>query len=126
MQSYVFFYRAVTYRFFFFCLIFESDNCTIFTIHPPPPTSVLRQLCLTLTHTTNLRHFLLKYFADDNFKFNKNGRKVFKRKENPVEKGAHSPFPTVFSKDLYRRHVQSRPCLGKGKKYEQFSSILFC
>ena len=23
-------------------------------------------------------------------------------------------FPTVFSKDLYRRHVRTRACLGKG------------
>ena len=28
---------------------------------------------------------------------------------------AISPFPTVFSKDLYRRHVKSRACLGKVK-----------
>ena len=27
---------------------------------------------------------------------------------------AISPFPTVFSKDLYCRHVKSRACLGKG------------
>ena len=24
------------------------------------------------------------------------------------------PFPTEFSKDLYRRHVKTRACLGKG------------
>ena len=27
---------------------------------------------------------------------------------------AVSPFPTVFSKDLYRRHVKTRACLVKG------------
>ena len=27
---------------------------------------------------------------------------------------AISPFPTVFSKDLYCRHVKTRACLGKG------------
>ena len=27
-----------------------------------------------------------------------------------------SPFPTVFSKDLYWKHVKSRACLGKGYK----------
>ena len=27
---------------------------------------------------------------------------------------AISPFPTVFSKDLYCRHVKTRNCLGKG------------
>ena len=25
-----------------------------------------------------------------------------------------SPFPTMFSKDLYFRHVKARACLGKG------------
>ena len=54
-------------------------------------------------------------FADDNFKFNKNGRKVSKRAENIVGKGwidplAICPFPTVFSKDLYCRHVKTRAC----------------
>ena len=28
--------------------------------------------------------------------------------------GAVSSFPTVFSKDLYCRHVKTRACLGKG------------
>ena len=45
-----------------------------------------------------------KEFADDNLKFNENGRK----------KWAISPFPAVFSKDLYCRHVKTRACLGKG------------
>ena len=29
-------------------------------------------------------------------------------------KPAISPFPTVFSKDMYCRHVRTRACLGKG------------
>ena len=29
---------------------------------------------------------------------------------------AISPFPTVFSEDLYCRHVKTRACLGKGKR----------
>ena len=62
--------------------------------------------------------FKLKEFADDNFKFDENVRKVSKRVENTVGKGkiaqAISPFPTVFSKDLYCRHVKTRACLGKG------------
>ena len=44
-----------------------------------------------------------------------------KRVENTAGKGeiacssrANSPFPTVFSKDLYCRHVKTRGCLGKG------------
>ena len=29
---------------------------------------------------------------------------------------AISPFPTVFSKDLYCRHAKTKACLGKGLK----------
>ena len=62
----------------------------------------------------------LKEFADDNCKFDENGRKLSKREENNVGKGeiAHYEqfllFP-VFSKDLNCRHVKFRACLGKGK-----------
>ena len=62
----------------------------------------------------------LKEFADDSSKFDENGKRLSKRVENTVGKGeiAHyeqfSPFPTVFSKDLYCRHVKTRACLGKG------------
>ena len=42
----------------------------------------------------------LREFADDNFKFYENGRKLSKRAENTVGKGAISPFPTVFSTHL--------------------------
>ena len=42
-----------------------------------------------LTHyqTTNFRLLKLKEFADDNFKFDENGRKLSKRVENTVGKG---------------------------------------
>ena len=62
----------------------------------------------------------LKEFADDIFKLDENGRKFFKWIENTVGKGEivrHekiSPFPTLFSEDLYRTHVKTRACLGKG------------
>ena len=62
----------------------------------------------------------LKEFSDDNFKFDENGRKFFKQVENTVGKGEiarHEQFLlflTLFSKDLYCRHVKSRACLGKG------------
>ena len=46
----------------------------------------------------------LKEFADDNFKLDENGRNLYEWVEN---------IPTVFSKDLYCRHVKSRACLGK-------------
>ena len=47
----------------------------------------------------------LNEFADDHFKFDENGRKFSLR--------AISPFPAVFSKDLYSRLVKIRACLGK-------------
>ena len=52
----------------------------------------------------------LKEFADDNFKFDGNGRKFSKTgRKNCVKRRnclsrAISPFSTVFSKDLYCRH----------------------
>ena len=64
--------------------------------------------------------FYLKEFANDNLKFGENGRKFSKRVENTVGNGeigsllAISPFPILFSKDLYCRHVITRACLGKG------------
>ena len=74
----------------------------------------------TLSRTTNLRPYStkLKDFADDNFNFYENGRKFSKQVENAIGKGrnllgAISPVPTVFSKDLYRRQVKTRACLGK-------------
>ena len=62
----------------------------------------------------------LKEIAEDNFELDENGIKLSKRVENTVGKGeiarynAISPFPTVFSKDFYWRHVKTRACLGKG------------
>ena len=62
----------------------------------------------------------LKDFADDNLKFYENGRKFPKMvrkhcgKRRNCSLRAISPFPTVFSKGLYCRHVKTRACLGKG------------
>ena len=56
----------------------------------------------------------LKEFADDNFKFVENSRKLSQQIENTVGKGEIARFPTVFSKDLYCRHVKTRACLGQG------------
>ena len=63
-----------------------------------------------------------KEVADDNFKFDENGKNVIrtgkkhsgKRRNRSLQ--AISPFPTVFSKDLYCRHVKNRACLGKGSR----------
>ena len=75
---------------------------------------------LTLSQTTNFRLFQTERACRRQFKFNENGGQFFKWIENIVGKGencslrAISPFPTVFSKDLYCRHVKTRACLGKG------------
>ena len=39
---------------------------------------------------------------------------------------AISPFPTVFSEDLYCRHVKTRACLGKGQISGMQMCQLFC
>ena len=66
-----------------------------------------------LTHyqMTNFRQILdpseLKDFADDNFKFDKNGRKLSKPVENTVGKGEIAcyeqflPFPSCFQKACF-------------------------
>ena len=74
---------------------------------------------LTLSQTTNFRPSKLKEFADNKLKFDENGRKFSKWLENTEKRRnsllrAISPFPTVFSKALYCRHVKTRACLGKG------------
>ena len=62
----------------------------------------------------------MKSFADNEFKFDENGRKFFKQVENTAGKGEIARyeqfllFPTVFSQDLYCRHEKTRACLGKG------------
>ena len=63
----------------------------------------------------------LKEFADGDFKFDKHGRKFSKKgtkhcgKRRNGSLRAISPYPTVFSEDLYyRRHIKTRACLGKG------------
>ena len=55
----------------------------------------------------------LKKFDNDNSKFDDSGRQFFKWIENSVGKAEIAPIPTVFSKDLYCRHVKTRACLGK-------------
>ena len=62
-----------------------------------------------LTHyqTTNVRLFHLKELADDNFKFEENGRKLSKRVENTVGKGEIARyeqfllFPQCFQKACF-------------------------
>ena len=46
-----------------------------------------KKKCLSLSQTTILDSSKLKEFADDNFKFDENGRRFYKRAENTVGKG---------------------------------------
>ena len=87
------------------------------------PCSEYKGVCpLTFNSFTNdkiLDWFKLKEFADGNFDFDENGAKVLRKgrkrcgKRRNCSLRAISPFPAVFSKDLYCRHVKTRACLGK-------------
>ena len=62
---------------------------------------------------------MTKEFANDNFKFDKNGKKLSKWVENTVGKGEIARYKQfllfpVFSKYLHCRHVKTRAYLGKG------------
>ena len=93
--------------------------------NPVKNSGICRRL-LSLTPFQNgqiLDSSKLKEFADDNFKFDKKkrqkvlqaGRKHCGKRRN-CSLRAIAPFPTVFSKDFYSRHVQTGACLGKGKE----------
>ena len=70
---------------------------------------------------TNLDSSKLTEFADNTLKFNEDGSKFIQMgrkhcgKRRNCSLRAISTFPTVFSKDLYCRHVKTRACLGKGR-----------
>ena len=64
-----------------------------------------------LSQLTKLDSSKLKNFADDLWKFDENGGKFSMQKGS---KRAISPFPMVFTKDLYCKHIKTRACLGKG------------
>ena len=71
---------------------------------------------------TNFRLFETQEFADDNFKFDKNGKNLSKWVENTVGKGeiAHYEqfllFPTLFSKGLVSQGHQKASLCGNGLK----------
>ena len=62
----------------------------------------------------------LKEFADDNFKFDENGRKFLKPVENTVGKGEIARdeqfllFPAVFSKELILQTRKNQGLFEKG------------
>ena len=61
--------------------------------------------------------FKLKEFADDNFKLDENDSKFPKREENTGKRRNYEQFlffPHRFQETCNCRHVQTRPCLGKG------------
>ena len=103
-------------------LLFHCQSCPLnqFTLHLSNLWQVgtpLLQLQIgsfvKLPHyqTTNFILFQLKEFADDNFKFDENGRKLSKwvkhcGKRRNCSLRAISPFPTVFSKGLFPRGVK--------------------
>ena len=61
----------------------------------------------------------MKEFADDNFKFDENGKQPTGRKHCGKRRNcwlrAISPFPTVLYKDLHRRHVKPGLVCGRVK-----------
>ena len=77
------------------------------------------ELSLTFSQTTNFRLFQTERVCRRQFqvwwKWQKVLQMVRKRcgKRRNCSSRAISPFPTVFSKDLYCRHVKTRACLGK-------------
>ena len=63
-------------------------------------------MTLTLSQTTNLRLSKLKEFANDNFKFDGYGRKMFKRVENTMVKGEIARNEQFsFSHSVFKRLV---------------------
>ena len=79
----------------------------------------LRRIFFLKSSSESLIFSKLKEFADNNFKFDENGRKLFKRVENTVGKGEIARyeqfflFPQCFQQN-YTAATQKRACLGKG------------
>ena len=78
------------------------------------------QVVLTLSQMTNFRLVQIARVCRLQFQFCwkwqkalQTGRKQCGKRRN-CSLRAISPFPTVFSKDLYCRHIKTRACLGKG------------
>ena len=82
------------------------------TVPPPLLSPITRRQILDSSN--------LKEFADDNFKFDKNGRKLSKWVENTVGKGEIARYEQfllflVFSKGLFPRGVKRCHCVGMGQ-----------
>ena len=81
---------------------------------------LLGTLLLSLSQTTNFRRFLTERVCRRQFQAYWKWQKALQTgikhcgKRRNCSWRAISPFPSVFSKDLYCRHVKTRACLGKG------------
>ena len=92
---------------------------------PPFPTKSglcykgLNHHFLTFTRRQILDSSKVEEFADNNFKFEKNGRKLSKQVKNTVGKGEIARYKQfllfpVFSKGLFPRDVKRCYCVGMG------------
>ena len=83
-----------------------------------------------LSQTTNFSLFQIETVCRRQFQICWKWQKAPKQVENTVGKRrncslrAISPFPAVFSKGMFCRHVKTRACLGKG--YDKTHVMHFC
>ena len=91
----------------------ERDNSLfISTFSKSFQKSYFQEDCLTLYQTTNLDSSKLKEFADDNIRFDENGRKLSKWVENTVGKGEIARYEQFL---LFPQCFQKACCQGASK-----------
>ena len=107
-------YRSSNFSTFFLDKLDWDQTAKIVWSH------LLKMTIFTLSQTTKLRIFQFKRVCRRQLQIwwkwetvLYNGRNHCGKRRN-CSSGAISPFPTVFSKVLYWRHVKARACLGKG------------
>ena len=97
--------------------ILGSDGCTSWPAHLDFDDRLLLILWPCPKH---FRFFQLKRFCRRQFQISGKWQKVLQKNRKYCGKRrncllwAISPFPTVFSRELYCRHIKIRVCLGKG------------
>ena len=95
----------------------ETMLVTGITIFFPNVVHPIRDI-LTIFNTVPNKKVLdwskLREFANNNFRFDENGRKFYFTVGKGETAKTISPFPTVFPEDFYCRHLITRACLGKG------------
>ena len=102
----------------------KKRNCLVWAISLFPTVFSKDLYCihLTLSQTTNFRLFQSERVCRRQFYIGSKWQKVLQKGRKQCGKRRNcslrviSPFPTLFSKDLYCRHVKTRACLGKGWK----------